>query len=128
MTRDTEIEKLFSTAKTEFADNEEFTLALSLKLEKVEYIKRMQEENIRHYKKGIITAFIIGAIFGVLAIIAIAYMPTDTEILSRCKALDINRLKWISTAIISVFVGGSAIGIASSVQDLSNLKSSMAKR
>ena len=126
MTGDTEIVKLFSTAKTEFEDNEEFINSLSARLDKLEYIKRMQEEKLRNYKTGILAAFISGVI---LAIAAIAYMPTDAEILCRVKdfGISISDIKWISSTTILLFIGGCAICIASSVQDISSLKASASK-
>ena len=129
MTGDTEILKLFSTAKTEFEDNEEFINSLSARLDKLEYIKRMQEEKLRNYKTGILAAFISGVILGCMAIAAIAYMPTDAEILCRVKdfGISISDIKWISSTTILLFIGGCAICIASSVQDISSLKASASK-
>lgn len=129
MTKETEIEKLFSSAKTEFQDNEEFINSLSAKLDKVEYIKRMQDEKLRHYKTGILAAFVAGVIFGGTAIVAVTCMPADSEIISRLKAFGITvaGFKWVSTIIVSLFIGGSAICIASSVQDISTLKASTSR-
>ena len=57
MIQEKEIEELFSSAITEFDDNSIFTSKLSRKLDKVEHLKRIQDEQKRGYRTDVILAF-----------------------------------------------------------------------
>lgn len=88
MIQDKEIKELFSSAITEFDDNSIFTLELSRKLDKVEYLKHIRDEQIRGYKTDAILAFVSG-VTGVLAALALLpLLPVDIQIISRILTAD----------------------------------------
>ncbi len=81
MTQDKELEKLFKTAITEFADNNRFLEQLSAKLYKVEYLKCVQHEQWRRYKMNLILAFASGALSMLAALILLPLLPSDMQIM-----------------------------------------------
>ena len=60
MTKDKELENLFATAIQEFNDNDLFTAELSSKLDKVEILKHIQQEQKRRSNTRLL-AFFAGA-------------------------------------------------------------------
>lgn len=90
MIKDKEIEDLFSSAITEFDDNSIFTSELSRKLDKVEHLKRIQDEQKRGYRTDVILAFVSG-VTGVLAALALLpLLPADIQIVNRILTADFN--------------------------------------
>lgn len=90
MIQDKEIEDLFSSAITEFDDNSIFTSELSRKLDKMEHLKRIQDEQKRGYRTDVILAFVSG-VTGVLAALALLpLLPADIQIVHRILTADFN--------------------------------------
>ena len=90
MTKDKELEKLFSSALTEFDDNETFLSRLEQKLEKVEYMKRIQEEQKKSYRINLVLAFVAGAL-SLLAVSALfPALPTDQQILQAVTDINLS--------------------------------------
>lgn len=83
MNQDKEIDALFSSLTTEFPDNDRFLARLSEKLDKVEYIKRIQEEQKRRYRTGMALAFVSGAVGMIAAFILFPLLPSDTQIIGN---------------------------------------------
>lgn len=130
MTDDKEIEKLFKTAKTEFSDNAEFTAALQQKLDKVELIRQMQESKLKSYKLGLITAFVIGVIFGGIGLAVLAHMPADTAVLAGTVSNGIianlfGGVNGLYSALLSLLITGGTLCIALNVQDIYEMKARM---
>lgn len=90
MIKDKEIEELFSSAIMGFDDNSIFTSELSRKLDKVEHLKRIQDEQKRGYRTDVILAFVSG-VTGVLAALALLpLLPADIQIVNRILTADFN--------------------------------------
>lgn len=60
MTPDKDIQELFDSVNTPFADNDAFLETLSQRLEKVEFIKETHDAQIKRYKVSIIYSLITG--------------------------------------------------------------------
>lgn len=105
MTQDKELENLFATAITEFADNDRFLEQLSSKLSKVEYLKCVQHEQWRHYKITLILAFASGALSMLIVLILLPLLPSDMQLIENIIHPGVNicfpgNAKVISTLMI----------------------------
>lgn len=79
MTKDKELENLFATAIQEFNDNDLFTADLSSKLDKVEILKHIQQEQKRRSNTRLLVAFFAGALSVIVALLLLPMLPTDME-------------------------------------------------
>ena len=105
MTQDKELENLFATAITEFADNDHFLEQLSAKLHKVEYLKCVQHEQWRHYKMNLLLAFASGALSMLIVLILLPLLPSDMQLIENIIHPGVNicfpgNAKVISTLMI----------------------------
>lgn len=87
MTKDKELENLFATAIQEFNDNDLFTADLSSKLDKVEILKHIQQEQKRRSNTRLLVAFFAGALSVIVALILLPMLPTDMEIIRNLTSL-----------------------------------------
>lgn len=123
MTQDKELEKLFSTAITEFPDNDRFLEQLSAQLDKVEYLKRVQQEQNRRYRMNLLLAFASGA-FGMLAaLLLLPLLPSDLQIIESIIHLGSNfafpgNAKVLSTLMIVALSYGLVFSINSFRRDI----------
>lgn len=106
MTKDKELENLFATAIQEFNDNDIFTADLSSRLDKVEILKHIQQEQKRRSNTRLLVAFFAGAL-SVVALLLLPMLPTDMEIIRNLTNLsDIaffsHKVKVISSLILFV--------------------------
>ena len=90
MTQDKELETLFSAAIIEFSDSDQFMEQLSAQLDKVEYLKRMQQEQSLRYKMNLILAFASGAIGMLAALLLLPLLPSDVQIIEKIIDLGAN--------------------------------------
>lgn len=123
MTQDKELETLFSAAITEFPDNDRFLEQLSAQLDKVEYLKRVQQEQKHRYKMNLMLAFISGAVGMLVALLLLPLLPSDMQIiesiihLGRDIALPGNA-KVLSTLMIVALSYGLIFSINSFSRDI----------
>ena len=82
MTKDKALEDLFLAQKPHFSDNADFMLALTKRLDTVEYIKQHQEATIRRYKMMMVVAFAVGIVSGIVAIAYVLSMPADVPLIT----------------------------------------------
>ena len=82
MTKDKDLEELFSTAIMEFDDNDEFIDAVSENLDKLEFVREMQMRQKRYLRNCVITAFAAGAVSVALAFLISPYLPYDVQVLA----------------------------------------------
>ncbi len=107
MTKDKELENLFATAIQEFNDNDLFTADLSSKLDKVEILKHIQQEQKRRSYTRLLVAFFAGALSVIVALLLLPMLPTDMEIIRNLTSLsDIalfsHKVKVLSSLILFV--------------------------
>lgn len=127
MTDDKDIEKLFSTAKTEFEDNAQFMDALSEKLDKVEFVKQIQERKLRSYKIGLIVAFAVGVVFGAIGLLVILHLPAESVTLAETGFLAnlFGGIRNMSAILLSLVVTGGAVCISLNIQDILRMKAAV---
>lgn len=87
MTKDKELENLFATAIQEFNDNDLFTADLSSKLDKVEILKHIQQEQKRRSNTRLLVASFAGALSVIVALLLLPMLPTDMEIIRNLTSL-----------------------------------------
>ena len=107
MTKDKELENLFATAIQEFNDNDLFTADLSSKLDKVEILKHIQQEQKRRSYTRLLVAFFAGALSVIVALLLLPMLPTDMEIIRNLTSLsDIaffsHKVKVLSSIILQM--------------------------
>ncbi len=78
MERDNTLEQLFRDYRPELSDSDQFMQRLRRKMEAVEYIRRMQERQVRHYRRAVLAAFVLGLVSGGLLFAFVLAMP-DTQ-------------------------------------------------
>lgn len=81
MIQDNALREMFASAVTEFDDNEIFIGELSRRLEKVEYLKRLQKEQKERYRANFVLAFASGALGMLAALFLLPLLPTDMQII-----------------------------------------------
>lgn len=127
MTDDKDIDKLFSTAVTEFDDNRQFMSALTEKLDKVEYIQQIQGQKRKAYKISLIVAFAIGVVFGGIGLALILHMPETTPVINTLGIgvlMELpNGMKGLSATVLSFVITGGILCIALNIQDIYRMKS-----
>ena len=104
MTQDKEIEALFGTAITEFADNDHFLEQLSSKLSKVEYLKCLQHEQWHQYKVHLLLAFASGAAGMLAALFLLPLLPSDMQLIENIIHPGINICFPGNTKILSILI------------------------
>lgn len=123
MTQDKELKELFSTAITEFSDNDRFLEQLCVQLDKVEYLKRVQQEQNRRNRMNLLLAFASGA-FGMLAaLLLLPLLPSDLQIIESIIHLGSNfafsgNAKVLSTLMIVALSYGLVFSINSFRRDI----------
>lgn len=127
MTDDKDIEKLFSTAETQFDDDAQFMAALNEKLDKVEFIKQIQERKLKSYRISLIVAFAAGAVFGIIGLFMVSHVPAETFTMTGTGFLIdfICSSRNISTILLSLLAIAGTIGISLNIQDIQRMKSAV---
>lgn len=115
MTDDKDIEMLFATAKTEFDDNDRMMASLNAKLDKVEYIRRIQDQKARQYKIALVVAFVAGILFCGVAIVILNFLPAADGLHGLFAR------PWAALAL-SLLLSGAAVCLAFNVRDISAAK------
>lgn len=123
MTQDKELETLFSAAITEFPDNDQFQDQLSAQLDKVEYLKRVQQEQKRRYRINLVLAFASGAVGMLAALLLLPLLPSDMQIIESIVHLGHNitfpgNAKVLSTLMIVSLSYGLVFSINSFRRDI----------
>lgn len=76
MTPDKDIQELFNSIDITPSDGEKFIAGLQERLDRVEYIKEMQEAQTRRFRHTTVTAFICGVIAGATAMALMNVLPS----------------------------------------------------
>ena len=123
MTQDKKLETLFSAAITEFPDNDQFLDQLSAQLDKVEYLKRVQQEQKRRYRMNLVLAFVSGALGMLAALLLLPLLPSDMQIIESIVHLGLNisfpgNAKVLSTLMIVSLSYGLVFSINSFRRDI----------
>lgn len=127
MTKDKALEELFQAQKPHFDDSADFMAALTKRLDAVEFIKQHQEATIRHYKKAMIAAFIVGVVCGGVSIGYLLTTPVDEPLITfEVKTGFLQWLaensRWITATILSLLTTFGITSIIGNIQDIRRMK------
>lgn len=121
------LEEIFSGFKPELKDEDAFMDSLSKRLAAVEFVKRDQEMRIRKYKYAVAIAFLLGGVFGGMAIAAILTQPLSVPLFT----LDV-QYEWLlpiaensrllASLLVSVVISYVVVNIVGMLQELVDLK------
>lgn len=116
MTKDKELEALFASAITEFDDNDIFIDKLSSRLDKVEFLKRIQQEQKRSCRRYLVVAFVAGVLSAVVALLLLPMLPTDLEIIRSITSIgNVALFSYKVKVLSSLMILGLTYGLVFSV-------------
>lgn len=116
MTKDKELEALFASAITEFNDNDVFIDKLSSRLDKVEFLKRIQQEQKRSLRRYLVVAFVAGVLSAVVALLLLPMLPTDLEIIRSITSIgNVALFSYKVKVLSSLMILGLTYGLVFSV-------------
>ena len=116
MTKDKELEALFASAITEFDDNDIFIDKLSSRLDKVEFLKRIQQEQKRSLRRYLVVAFVAGVLSAVVALLLLPMLPTDLEIIRSITSIgNVALFSYKVKVLSSLMILGLTYGLVFSV-------------
>ncbi len=123
MEKDNKLEKLFADFQPELGDNADFMETLNRKLDAVEYIKKVQDAQIRRYKCVVVAALVLGIISGGVLSVFIIAMPDmtplfsfDTQFLPLLLIQQHSRT--LSLIVIALFMSFGIVTLLSQIQKL----------
>ena len=127
MMKDKALEELFLAQKPHFSDNADFMLALTKRLDTVEYIKQHQEATIRRYKMMIVAAFVVGVVSGAASIAYVLSTPADVPLFTFKVQTGIllwltENSRWIAATGLSLLMTLGIISIISNIQDILRMR------
>lgn len=82
MEKDFRLEELFAGYRPQLSDKAEFMASLQRKIEAVEYIRNEQEAQIRHYRRAVWIALLVGLLTGGGLMAALLLLPVTTPTLT----------------------------------------------
>lgn len=116
MTKDKELEALFASAITEFNDNDVFIDKLSSRLDKVEFLKRIQQEQKCSCRRYLVVAFVAGVLSAVVALLLLPMLPTDLEIIRSITSIgNVALFSYKVKVLSSLMILGLTYGLVFSV-------------
>ena len=127
MEKDKTLEALFLAQTPHFDDSADFMVALTKRLNAVEYIKQHQEATIRRYKMAMVVAFVVGVISGGVSIAFVLSTPVDVPLFD----FDVQNgfLGWfaensrvIATTILSLLMIVGFYSIFTNIQDIHSMR------
>lgn len=126
------LEQIFQDYKPSLESNECFMEKLNQRLDAVEYIKQVQDKQIRRYKYLVIAAFVLGILCSSVLFAFILILPEtaftfsfETEIKGLSFLEQNSRL--LSLAFIAGIISFAIISIIRNIQDVINLSSYQTK-
>lgn len=132
MTKDNALEELFQAQKPHFDDSADFMAALTKRLNAVEFIKQHQEATIRHYKKAMIAAFLVGVVCGGVSIGYLLTSPVDEPLITF--GVKTGFLQWLSensrlitATILSLLTTIGITSIIGNIHDIRRMRISYQK-
>lgn len=118
-----ELAVLFDAFQPSMRDDEQFMDKLEHRLEAVEYVKQMQETQLRRYKYAVLVAFVCGIVMGIGLISVVLSLPEDCLKLSW--TIPVGQMEYVQEhirmillALLSLGVGYSIISAVAAFNDL----------
>lgn len=121
MEQDKNIEEIFAAFRPDMGDAGAFMAGVGKKLDAVEYVKRMQERQIRRYRRAVVAAFVAGLVAGIVAIWGVWSVSPDVFMLSFAAGrLSVHvageYVQWFVLILLSAGVISAAYGMANNMQ------------
>ena len=122
MEKDKNLEELFGNFQPDLGSQDLFMSSLTRKLEAVEYVKRMQEAQIRRYKMAVLAAFVAGIVVSLVLIAFVLFMPAATPLFTlglhaRPFIFIEENSHAIALIILSLVAASGIIGICTSLME-----------
>lgn len=120
---DDDLAVLFGSYEPKMESGDVFMAKLERRLAAVEYVKQMQEAQLRKYKRAVLLAFVVGIVIGGSLIGVVLAMPVDAFSVS----LDISvgrmmlvpeHLRLVLLTVLSLGMGYSVIAAVTAYNDL----------
>ena len=118
-----ELAVLFDAFQPSMRDDAQFVAKLERRLEAVEYVKQMQEAQLRRYKYSVLVAFVCGIVMGVGLIGVVLSLPEDC--LKQSWIIPVGQMEYVQEhirmkllALLSLGVGYSIISAVTAFNDL----------
>ena len=118
-----ELAVLFDAFQPSMRDDAQFMAKLERRLEAVEYVKQMQEAQLRRYKYSVLVAFVCGIVMGVGLIGVVLSLPEDC--LKQSWIIPVGQMEYVQEhirmillALLSLGVGYSIISAVTAFNDL----------
>ena len=121
MEKDKMIEELFADFHPELSDNDRFMASLNRKLDAIEYIKKMQEAQLRRYRLAITVTLGLALAAGLALFLVINALPEGVKLFSFDTnfpplAFIEQNSRMITLTIIALLIGGGIIAISDTIQ------------
>ena len=121
MEKDKMIEDLFADFRPELSDNDKFMASLNRKLDAVEYIKKMQEAQLRRYRLAITVTLGLAIVAGLALFFVINALPEGVKLFSfETKfpplAFIEQNSRMIILIIIALLISWGIIAISDTIQ------------
>ena len=127
MSKDKALEELFLTQKPHFDDNADFMVALTRRLDAVEYVRRHQEATIRRYKIAMVAAFVVGVVSGAISLAFVLSLPADMPLFT--VHVQSGFLLWLAensrvilSTVLALLMSLGLMSIISNVSDILHLQ------
>ena len=118
-----ELAVLFDAFQPNMRDDAQFVAKLERRLEAVEYVKQMQEAQLRRYKYSVLVAFVCGIVMGVGLIGVVLSLPEDCH--KQSWIIPVGQMEYLQEhirmillALLSLGVGYSIISAVTAFNDL----------
>ena len=121
MEKDKMIEELFADFHPELSDNGRFMASLNRKLDAIEYIKKMQEAQLRRYRLVIMVTLGLAIAAGLALFLVINALPEGVKLFSFDTnfpplAFIEQNSRMITLTIIALLIGGGIIALSDTIQ------------
>lgn len=132
MTPDKDIQKLVDSVNTPFTDNEAFLDTLNQRLDKVEFVKKTQDAQIRRYKISVIFSLVAGLIAGSVSTVLIRSLPVTifrkvSAALTALPLLEAGNTPSFFKYGIPLLIGTAVFLIALNMQEIHEFRSKNAE-
>lgn len=121
MEKDKLIEELFADFHPELNDNDKFMASLNRKLDAVEYIKKMQEAQLRRYRLAMAVTLGLAIVAGIALFFVINALPEGVKLFSfetnfPPLAFIGQHSRMITLIIIALLISWGIIAISDKIQ------------
>ncbi len=115
MKKDTTLEEIFAGFQPDLGDGSEFMAALDRKLEAVEYVRKVQEAQVRRYRMMMVAALVVGLVLGSGLTAAVLLLPDSVPSLTWMLPGLTMVIPAEAVRLAAICVAGTLLGLANMV-------------